>query len=44
MMKFILTQGPMANTTRDFWKMVFERNSQCVVMLSDTIEEGQVHS
>jgi protein tyrosine phosphatase len=35
---FIITQGPMRTTSRDFWKMVFSRKCSVVVMLSDLSE------
>ncbi|CAI8054880.1 Receptor-type tyrosine-protein phosphatase delta [Geodia barretti] len=35
---FIITQGPMRSTARDFWKMVYSRKCSVVVMLSDLIE------
>ena len=39
---FIITQGPMENTCRDFWKMVYERDSSAIVMLSGIIENDKV--
>ena len=39
---FIIAQGPMRSTTRDFWKMVYSRKCGVVVMLSDTIELEEV--
>lgn len=39
---FIITQGPMENTCRDFWKMVYERDCSSIVMLSGIIENDQV--
>lgn len=33
----------MANTTEDFWKMLFERECAVIIMLSDTKEKGKVH-
>ena len=38
---FILTQGPMNNTCRDFWKMVYERNCGAIVMLSAIVENEE---
>ena len=31
---FIIAQGPMDTTTRDFWKMVYDRKCGAIVMLS----------
>ena len=39
---FILTQPPMQETYRDFWKMVYERECGAIVMLSGLMEDGQV--
>ena len=39
---FIITQGPMQSTARDFWKMVHDRKCGVIVMLSDVVEGGQV--
>ena len=35
---FIITQGPMDTTTRDFWKMVYDRKCGAIVMLSKLSE------
>ncbi len=42
--KYILTQGPLEHTSRDFWKMVYERNATCIVMLSGMIEDEEVRT
>ena len=39
---FIITQGPMRSTARDFWKMVYSRKCSVVVMLSNLIELHEV--
>ena len=39
---FIITQGPMQSTARDFWKMIHDRSCTVIVMLSDLVEKGQV--
>ena len=39
---FIVAQNPMESTTRDFWKMVKERECTVVVMLCGLEENGQV--
>ncbi len=41
---FIIAQAPMESTSRDFWKMVYERECGVVVMLSRLEEDDQVHS
>ena len=38
---FIIAQGPMKSTVRNFWKMIFDRKSGVIVMLSDLVEGGQ---
>ena len=38
---FIITQGPMQSTARDFWKMVHDRKCGVIVMLSGLVEGGQ---
>jgi len=38
---FIIAQGPLDTTCRDFWKMVYERNCGAIVMLSAISENGE---
>ncbi|XP_015607014.1 tyrosine-protein phosphatase non-receptor type 2 isoform X2 [Cephus cinctus] len=40
--QYILTQGPLPNTTGHFWLMVWEQNSKAVLMLNKVIEKDQV--
>ena len=38
---FIVAEGPMQSTVRNFWKMVYDRNCAVVVMTLGLIERGQ---
>jgi len=40
--QYILTQGPLPNTTSHFWLMVWEQNCKAVLMLNKIIEKCQV--
>ena len=40
---YIATQGPLESTVCDFWRMVWENESKCVVLLSELKENGEVH-
>jgi protein tyrosine phosphatase len=31
---YIVTQGPMEETVSDFWRMVWQENVKCIVMLT----------
>lgn len=39
---YILTQGPLPNTTGHFWQMVWEQNCKAVLMLNKVIEKNAV--
>lgn len=39
---FIATQGPLAHTVEDFWRMVWEWKCHTIVMLTEVQEREQV--
>lgn len=39
---YVATQGPLPNTTYDFWRMVWELNSPCIIMLTNIMEKTKV--
>ncbi|CAI8049659.1 Tyrosine-protein phosphatase Lar-like [Geodia barretti] len=41
---YIATQGPMEGTVADLWRMIWEHNCSCIIMLCQTQEKGQVSS
>ena len=36
---YIATQFPLENTMNDFWRMIWEKKSNCVVMLANVEED-----
>ena len=39
---YIAAQGPLETTVNDFWRMVMEKKSNIIVMLSGTDDNDQV--
>lgn len=41
---YIVTQGPMENTVTEFWRMVWQEQASCIVMLTKTFDFIRVKS
>lgn len=40
--EYIATQGPIASTINDFWRLVWEQNVSMIVMLTQCMERSRV--
>lgn len=40
---YLATQGPLPNTIVDFWTMVWQEESQIILMITNEEEKGKVY-
>jgi len=40
--RYIAAQGPLPETSHDFWEMIWDQRSSLVVMLTTNVERGRV--
>ena len=40
--RYIAAQGPLPETSHDFWDMIWDQRSSLVVMLTTNVERGRV--
>ncbi|XP_064634475.1 receptor-type tyrosine-protein phosphatase R-like isoform X2 [Lineus longissimus] len=39
---YIATQGPISNTVYDFWRMLWQERTPCVIMITKLMEKGKM--